>query len=180
MDIDFNDSLGMTSLEFNNREIVLFALLCERLISEEKIWDILPTYCDEEVINDIIALGTEVSTRIPAHSRKHIFCAPPGDWSGSSNKTLNLLSWTYYENQLYGWLRKLVHDDQPSSGTISFGLSELYSHGRSHVWCNERSRLRPWIFWTSLSVLLQFEEIPSGLHGWTTPTAPDGGGVALT
>jgi hypothetical protein len=79
MDINFNDSLGMTSLEFNNREIVLFALLCERLISEEKIWDILPTYCDEEVINDIIALGTEVSTRIPAHSRKHIFCAPPGD-----------------------------------------------------------------------------------------------------
>ena len=79
MDINFNDSLGMTSLEFNNREIVLFALLCERLISEEKIWDILPTYCDEEVVNDIIALGTEVSTRIPAHSRKHIFCAPPGE-----------------------------------------------------------------------------------------------------
>ena len=79
MKINFNDSLGMTYLEFNNREIVLFALLCERLISEKKIWDILPTYCDEEVINDIIALGTEVSTRIPAHSRKHIFCAPPGD-----------------------------------------------------------------------------------------------------
>ena len=79
MDINFNDSLGMTSLEFNNREIVLFALLCERLISEEKIWDILPTYCDEEVVNDILAFGTEISTRIPAHSRKHIFCAPSGD-----------------------------------------------------------------------------------------------------
>jgi len=76
MELNFNDSLGMTSLEFNNREIVLFALLCERLISEEKIWGILPTYCDEEVIDDLVQLGLHLRQTIPEHSRKHIFTAP--------------------------------------------------------------------------------------------------------
>lgn len=76
MEINFNENICTTSLEFNNREIVLFALLCERLISEEKILDILPTYCDEEVCDDIVQLGFQLKKTIPEHSRKHIFTAP--------------------------------------------------------------------------------------------------------
>ena len=59
--------------------MVIFGLLCDSLITEEKMWEIIPSYCEEELVDDILAFGTEISTRIPAHSRKHVFCAPPGD-----------------------------------------------------------------------------------------------------
>lgn len=76
MELNFNRNLCTTQLTLNNRETVIFALLCERLMTEEKIWDILPSFCEEELLEDVLALGKEFRDVIPVHSREHIFSAP--------------------------------------------------------------------------------------------------------
>jgi hypothetical protein len=76
MELNFNDGLCATQITLNNRETVIFALLCERLMTEEKIWDIMPSFCEEELLEDVLALGKEFRDVIPTHSRKHIFSAP--------------------------------------------------------------------------------------------------------
>ena len=59
MELNFNDGLCATQITLNNRETVIFALLCERLMTEEKIWDIVPSFCEEELLEDVLALGKE-------------------------------------------------------------------------------------------------------------------------
>ena len=76
MELNFNDGLRATQIILNNKETVIFALLCERLMTEEKIWDIVPSFCEEELLEDVLALGKEFRDVIPEHSRNHIFSAP--------------------------------------------------------------------------------------------------------
>ena len=76
MELNFNRNLCTNQLTLNNRETVIFALLCERLMTEERIWNILPSFCEEELLDDVLALGKEFRDVIPVYSREHIFSAP--------------------------------------------------------------------------------------------------------